>query len=166
MINTNICTTDDLMLTGNSLSNQSNETDGKITSTQDILAGAIVVYDSKIDIMLLPGFRANETSDFHAFLDGCDQSQSFVQEEQSSASTETKNGLNEKDQVDKIIESSFAVRPNPFEDQLQVDIGVKESDRCSVTVFNNLGRVMLHTCLLYTSPSPRDATISRMPSSA
>ena len=25
---------------------------------------------------------------------------------------------------------------------------------------------MLHTCLLYTSPSPRDATLSRMPSSA
>ena len=24
----------------------------------------------------------------------------------------------------------------------------------------------LHTCLLYTSPSPRDATLSRMPSSA
>ena len=25
---------------------------------------------------------------------------------------------------------------------------------------------VLHTCLLYTSPSPRDATLSRMPSSA
>ena len=25
---------------------------------------------------------------------------------------------------------------------------------------------MLHGCLLYTSPSPRDATLSRMPSSA
>ena len=24
----------------------------------------------------------------------------------------------------------------------------------------------IHTCLLYTSPSPRDATLSRMPSSA
>ena len=24
----------------------------------------------------------------------------------------------------------------------------------------------LHSCLLYTSPSPRDATLSRMPSSA
>ena len=26
--------------------------------------------------------------------------------------------------------------------------------------------VFLHGCLLYTSPSPRDATLSRMPSSA
>ena len=25
---------------------------------------------------------------------------------------------------------------------------------------------LAHTCLLYTSPSPRDATLSRMPSSA
>ena len=31
----------------------------------------------------------------------------------------------------------------------------------------SLGRSILHnTCLLYTSPSPRDATLSRMPSSA
>ena len=27
-------------------------------------------------------------------------------------------------------------------------------------------RAWLYTCLLYTSPSPRDATLSRMPSSA
>ena len=30
----------------------------------------------------------------------------------------------------------------------------------------DLGFVRLNTCLLYTSPSPRDATLSRMPSSA
>ena len=29
-----------------------------------------------------------------------------------------------------------------------------------------LGRARLNFCLLYTSPSPRDATLSRMPSSA
>ncbi len=29
-----------------------------------------------------------------------------------------------------------------------------------------LGDAMSHTCLLYTSPSPRDRTRSRMPSSA
>ena len=28
------------------------------------------------------------------------------------------------------------------------------------------GIVLLNSCLLYTSPSPRDATLSRMPSSA
>ena len=31
---------------------------------------------------------------------------------------------------------------------------------------NNAGQLMAWTCLLYTSPSPRDATLSRMPSSA
>ena len=31
---------------------------------------------------------------------------------------------------------------------------------------NILEPVYLNTCLLYTSPSPRDATLSRMPSSA
>ena len=32
-------------------------------------------------------------------------------------------------------------------------------------IANNL-KPMPHSCLLYTSPSPRDATLSRMPSSA
>ena len=33
-------------------------------------------------------------------------------------------------------------------------------------VRNIVDKYKLHTCLLYTSPSPRDATLSRMPSSA
>ena len=33
-------------------------------------------------------------------------------------------------------------------------------------VFFQKSLTSLHTCLLYTSPSPRDATLSRMPSSA
>ena len=31
---------------------------------------------------------------------------------------------------------------------------------------DDMGRKAQNTCLLYTSPSPRDATLSRMPSSA
>ena len=31
---------------------------------------------------------------------------------------------------------------------------------------HDLGSLVLWACLLYTSPSPRDATLSRMPSSA
>ena len=31
---------------------------------------------------------------------------------------------------------------------------------------NNGGQAEIYVCLLYTSPSPRDATLSRMPSSA
>ena len=33
-------------------------------------------------------------------------------------------------------------------------------------LFKKLGELGLMGCLLYTSPSPRDATLSRMPSSA
>ena len=33
-------------------------------------------------------------------------------------------------------------------------------------ILDQKGNVLLLTCLLYTSPSPRDATLSRMPSSA
>ena len=36
----------------------------------------------------------------------------------------------------------------------------------NATIQNAGGRLGAWTCLLYTSPSPRDATLSRMPSSA
>ena len=42
---------------------------------------------------------------------------------------------------------------------------VKPCDAVKKLVVSPMRRCML-TCLLYTSPSPRDATLSRMPSSA
>ena len=36
----------------------------------------------------------------------------------------------------------------------------------SVVVIGNAPTALFYLCLLYTSPSPRDATLSRMPSSA
>ena len=39
-------------------------------------------------------------------------------------------------------------------------------DHSTPTLVNADGTRPYHTCLLYTSPSPRDATLSRMPSSA
>ena len=37
---------------------------------------------------------------------------------------------------------------------------------CAFAFFNREGNKVAHTCLLYTSPSPRDGLLSRMPSSA
>ena len=54
-----------------------------------------------------------------------------------------------------------------FYDEEAIDLMVKLTLKCprerSIQL-NILGNV--HSCLLYTSPSPRDATLSRMPSSA
>ena len=47
--------------------------------------------------------------------------------------------------------------PNASEDS-------SDSERCSEDLVNDVND--LCSCLLYTSPSPRDATLSRMPSSA
>ena len=41
-----------------------------------------------------------------------------------------------------------------------------QNDGRCLTNFNNTAPVFFEVCLLYTSPSPRDATLSRMPSSA
>ena len=44
--------------------------------------------------------------------------------------------------------------------------GERNSFEKILPVLSIMGRKILHTCLLYTSPSPRDRTRSRMPSSA
>ena len=45
-----------------------------------------------------------------------------------------------------------------------IDVAVRQiEDRCGVSLITRPQRI---TCLLYTSPSPRDRTRSRMPSSA
>ena len=52
----------------------------------------------------------------------------------------------------------------PNSDTLALDAaGVEADDRGYITVD---GTTKTNVCLLYTSPSPRDATLSRMPSSA
>ena len=55
----------------------------------------------------------------------------------------------------------------------QIDFDIKDgvySENLSVisldTPFQHNKYLNHHSCLLYTSPSPRDATLSRMPSSA
>ena len=51
--------------------------------------------------------------------------------------------------------------------ELQEEVnGVFDVQAVLAQVVRALPRMQLGTCLLYTSPSPRDATLSRMPSSA
>ena len=56
----------------------------------------------------------------------------------------------------------FKVRPDDFAEALEALGGIGELRSQRVTTDDVTERV----CLLYTSPSPRDATLSRMPSSA
>ena len=51
-----------------------------------------------------------------------------------------------------------------FPVQVMGAIGLFEG--CVVEMQTGEGKTLTATCLLYTSPSPRDATLSRMPSSA
>ena len=45
-------------------------------------------------------------------------------------------------------------------------LGVQRYDKFKYPIFDKLTQTQLGFCLLYTSPSPRDRTRSRMPSSA
>ena len=46
------------------------------------------------------------------------------------------------------------------------NMGVKKSEVVKAVIVRTKATLRRNTCLLYTSPSPRDATLSRMPSSA
>ena len=74
------------------------------------------------------------------------------------------------------FESAFArlmVSPAEADPDLSLAVSrivadvAKEGDRALLRLTNELDdRDVSDACLLYTSPSPRDATLSRMPSSA
>ena len=59
---------------------------------------------------------------------------------------------------------------NRFTGWVDVDLsdkGVLEAEKSGQIIKDlNINIDISYTCLLYTSPSPRDATLSRMPSSA
>ena len=48
----------------------------------------------------------------------------------------------------------------------QGDVSILINDEPDKAITVGTGGTLLGACLLYTSPSPRDATLSRMPSSA
>ena len=72
--------------------------------------------------------------------------------------------------------SACAVRVRKLANAL-LAAGVEKGDRIATIAWNNFRHIeiyyavssigaVVHTCLLYTSPSPRDLSTSRMPSSA
>ena len=59
------------------------------------------------------------------------------------------------------------VEPEPLSARIHTFLwGTFVAGFISVIVNTAVARALNETCLLYTSPSPRDATLSRMPSSA
>ena len=71
------------------------------------------------------------------------------------------------DENQDIIIDNLLNYPNPFINYTEFWFNHNSSTNLDVTIqiFTISGR-LVKTCLLYTSPSPRDATLSRMPSSA
>ena len=66
-----------------------------------------------------------------------------------------------KERIAEIIQANSAVRDGPF---VVLNCGALPAELIEAELFG--ADAGAYTCLLYTSPSPRDATLSRMPSSA
>ena len=67
--------------------------------------------------------------------------------------------------VEGVTEFHIGKKPNVKISQTLSEDSHREN-RLRTTLTHEFGHVHFHTCLLYTSPSPRDRTRSRMPSSA
>ena len=68
------------------------------------------------------------------------------------------------------VQLSYSQCDNPISDSIQFTNGTEVYVKYCGEIGNRGERsgygILHYTCLLYTSPSPRDATLSRMPSSA
>ena len=72
-------------------------------------------------------------------------------------------GLEDGDIISCVLMSSEAcsLLDNVASNSIEISV-----ENCTVSNKDIIEDITINTCLLYTSPSPRDATLSRMPSSA
>ena len=78
-----------------------------------------------------------------------------------------KVGLLDADIYGPSIPKMFDINEKPKSDGQKLDPVTKYDIQCmSIGFLADQQTPMIWRCLLYTSPSPRDATLSRMPSSA
>ena len=61
-----------------------------------------------------------------------------------------------------MTQALYKIFPDIIDDIIEAITGIEDGDVNDIGTFF----IQLKTCLLYTSPSPRDRTRSRMPSSA
>ena len=79
--------------------------------------------------------------------------------------------MNKKDKVQFVVdelEKLYPKTPVPLShhDPFTLLIAVLLSAQCTDERVNKITPILFKNCLLYTSPSPRDRNVSRMPSSA
>ena len=92
-----------------------------------------------------------------------------IQSEQVKHTDET-NKIANKDETLENLDAQIKALDNIIQAQREVMEETSENDGAGMGAMDRVADkqfdVRTDTCLLYTSPSPRDATLSRMPSSA
>ena len=81
-----------------------------------------------------------------------------------------------RDELHRLVQTEQALTAHPVIDLISTEVGQLVQTKLSgldhdltellTEKLRSQGKEGFRTCLLYTSPSPRDATLSRMPSSA
>ena len=93
--------------------------------------------------------------------DDCESSRSFLSD--NDLLTSTPNKFPSEQEENPLPVSPL---PPPFQLVDEPSFECSSSRTEQSTLDSNHGDDIVNNCLLYTSPSPRDATLSRMPSSA
>ena len=76
-----------------------------------------------------------------------------------------KNYLNFETEI-KDLETELEKLKDPYNQEGLTEVDTQKISRTQIELDQKLNDIYSNFCLLYTSPSPRDRTRSRMPSSA
>jgi len=131
------CSDENLMLNGSLSMDKIYETNGAITSTETISGNSSVIYDAGTIITLNSGFSTVNGADFHAFIDGCDESTIVEPLAQTFASKAIDSNAALGNELIKL-----AVFPNPFSAHFSINYSLTTAGITSLTIYDVLGKVL------------------------
>ena len=150
--------TADVMITDTNMSVRS---EGCVQGVQLELAHDSELYINLDDYFVSEYVTTNNTTRIIVVAEDCIASIGDIVGDYDVVDVVMSNHIGEEIDTEVLAVSPFKVQvsgPNPFNPSTSLNVVVPADGYVSVRIYN--------ICLLYTSPSPRDATLSRMPSSA
>lgn len=130
-----LCEEGDIDLTGSLSTSETYETQGTITSTQNITGSPSVVYDAQDAILLNPDFSVVSTGSFLAFIDGCEGTAAKLTPAMNPTELTTTN-------LKTASNIQLGVLPNPFEHSFEINYDLEIASTSSLLVLDMLGRVV------------------------
>ena len=124
-------------LSGNIIGYTSFQAFTSISSSQTVSSGATLRLGANQQIRLLPGFRANQGSNFRAFNNNCNSQQT------SSPRIEALDvSINKENVLTSNLKNNFVIYPNPSTDFFKIDYVSREKSASHFTIIDDFGTII------------------------